>query len=185
MGLFDGNSDNSPIPGGSLAKPVMIALGALLVGKMLSGHHDQPDQQAAPAPDASASGGGGLLGGVLGGLGGLLGGALSGGAAAQAPAAPGPLGGGLGGLLDQLKQAGLGDKVDSWVGQGDNHPIDPGQLGDALGQKTLSEIAQHAGIDQNELLNQLSQVLPGLVDKLTANGQVPDASQLTRMLQGR
>lgn len=75
--------------------------------------------------------------------------------------------------------------MDSWVGQGSNHPIEPGQLGDAIGQKTLSEIAEHAGIDQQELLNQLSQVLPGLVDKLTTNGQVPDASALSKLLHGR
>ena len=186
MGSYDDNSGNSPIPGGSLAKPVLIALGALLIGKMLKGHSDDTADapaQPMPVPDQSQAGGG-LLGGILGGLGGLLGGAAAGNASA-APSAPGPLGGGLGGLLDQLKQAGLGDKVDSWVGQGSNHPIEPGQLGDALGQKTLSEIAEHAGIDQQELLNQLSQVLPGLVDKLTTNGQVPDTSALSKLLQGR
>jgi len=216
MGSYDDNSNGSPIPGGSLAKPIMIALGALLVGKMLGGSKEEPaPTQAQPVPDQSQAGGGlgdllggllgggaagnasaapsagqagglggGLLGGILGGLGGLLGGAAAGNASA-APSAPGPLSGGLGGLLEQLNQAGLGEKVESWVGQGQNHPIEPGQLGDAIGQKTLSEIAQHAGIDQQELLNQLSQVLPGLVDKLTANGQVPDTNALSKLLQGR
>ncbi|MEL4070547.1 YidB family protein [Ochrobactrum sp. GPK 3] len=212
MGSYDDNSNGSPIPGGSLAKPIMIALGALLVGKMLGGSKEEPaPTQAQPVPDQSQAGGGlggllggllgggaagnasptaaneaggGLLGGILGGLGGLLGGAAAGNASA-APSAPGPLSGGLGGLLEQLNQAGLGDKVESWVGQGQNHSIEPGQLGDAIGQKTLSEIAQHAGIDQQELLNQLSQVLPGLVDKLTANGQVPDTNALSKLLQGR
>lgn len=188
MGSYDDNSKNSPIPGGSLAKPVLIALGALLVGKLLKGHSEEPAQPAS-IPDQSApqqaDSGGGLLGGILGGLGGLLGGTLASGGASSAPAAPGPLSGGLGGLLDQLKQSGLGDKVDSWVGQGSNHQIEPGQLGDALGQKTLSEIAAHAGIDQQELLNQLSQVLPGLVDKLTTNGQVPDTNELSRLLHNR
>jgi uncharacterized protein YidB (DUF937 family) len=150
MGSYDDNSNNSPIPGGSLAKPVLIALGALLVGKMLKGHSEEPEQPAS-IPDQSAP--------------------------QQADNG--------GGLLDQLKQAGLGDKVDSWVGQGSNHQIEPGQLGDALGQKTLSEIAAHAGIDQQELLNQLSQVLPGLVDKLTTNGQVPDTNELSRLLHNR
>ncbi|WP_105984191.1 MULTISPECIES: YidB family protein [unclassified Brucella] len=155
MGSYDDNSGNSPIPGGSLAKPVMIALGALLIGKLLKGNSDDaPATQAQPVPEQPQAGGG-------------------------------LLGGGLGGLLDQLKQSGLGDKVDSWVGQGENHPIEPGQLGNAIGQTTLEQIAAHAGIDQQELLNQLSQVLPGLVDKLTANGQVPDANTLSKLLQGR
>ncbi|WP_343313738.1 YidB family protein [Brucella sp. BE17] len=182
----DADNSNSPIPGGNLAKPVMIALGALLVGKLLSGHKDDPEQAAQPAQpqaDNSLGGGlgGGLLGSVLGGLGGLLGGAAAGNAA-NAPAAPGPLSGGLGGLLEQLRQSGLGDKVESWVGQGENAPIEPGHLGEALGQKTINELAQHAGIDPQELLGQLSQVLPGLVDKLTAGGQVPDTSELSKLL---
>ncbi|PWL19132.1 hypothetical protein DKP76_00725 [Falsochrobactrum shanghaiense] len=184
----DDSSNNSPIPGGSLAKPVLIALGALLVGRMLKGNSDEPEQPASiPGQPQGQEAGGGLLGNILGGLGGLLGGAAAGNAspASEAAPAPGPLSGGLGGLLEQLAQAGHGDKVDSWLGQGDNAQIEPGQLGDALGQKTLSEIAQHAGIDQQELLNQLSQVLPGLVDKLTAGGKVPDTSELSRLLQNR
>lgn len=186
MGSYDDNSNNSPIPGGSLAKPVLIALGALLVGRLLKGGDDEAEQPAA-IPDQTANqgqSGGGLLGGILGGLGGLLGGAAAGNASA-APSAPGSLGGGLGGLLEQLTQAGHADKVDSWVGQGENASIEPGQLGDALGQKTLSEIAEHAGIDPQVLLNQLSQVLPGVVDKLTSGGKVPDASELSKLLQNR
>ncbi len=184
MSNYDDNS-NSPIPGGSLAKPVMIALGALLVGKLLGGHKDDPAQaQINQQPQADSGVGGGLLGSVLGGLGGLLGGAAAGNAA-NAPAAPGPLSGGLGGLIDQLKQAGLGDKVDSWVGQGQNAPIEPGHLGEALGSNTINELAQHAGIDPQELLGQLSQVLPGLVDKLTAGGQVPDTNELSKLLNNR
>ncbi|MGU3400183.1 YidB family protein [Brucellaceae bacterium D45D] len=188
MSNNDDNS-NSPIPGGSLAKPVMIALGALLVGKMLGGHKEEPVEEQAQADSSLGGGlgslagglGGGLLGSVLGGLGGLLGGA-SAGNAANAPAAPGPLSGGLGGLLEQLKQSGLGDKVDSWVGQGENAPIEPGHLGEALGHNTINELAQHAGIDPQELLGQLAQVLPGLVDKVTAGGQVPDTNELSKLL---
>lgn len=62
MGLFD-----DAVPGGNIAKPLMIALGALLVGKMLGGgsSQPQPDQQAGTTPQPDD-------GGLLGGLGGLL-----------------------------------------------------------------------------------------------------------------
>lgn len=79
MGSYDDNSGNSPIPGGSLAKPVLIALGALLIGKMLKGNSEETEAtqaQPVPVPDQSQAGGG-LLGGILGGLGGLLGGAAA------------------------------------------------------------------------------------------------------------
>lgn len=178
MGLFGGDSSNNePVPGGSLTKPVLIALGALLVGRMFSGKSDENEQPQAQAPDQASSGGG--LGGLGGMLGGLLGSVLGGSAAGQA--APNS-GGGLGGLLDQLKQAGHGDKVESWVGSGSNAAIEPDQLGHALGQNTISDIARQAGVNEQDLLAELSAALPGIVDKLTANGQVPDMQQLLKML---
>ncbi len=111
MGLFD-----DAVPGGNIAKPIMIALGALLVSKMLAGK-SEPDQASlnpqplppAGTPDATPDGG--LLGG-------------------------------LGGLLDKLKNGGLADAADSWVGTGQNKPVQPGQLGSALGQQTISDLAK-------------------------------------------
>lgn len=215
MGLFSGDSSNEPVPGGSLTKPVLIALGALLVGRMLIGKSDDKEQPQVNGPDETSSGGGlgDLLGSVFGGgqagsspaptqantqtgglgglgglLGGLLGGALGGTAAGQAAptggnaAGTGGLGGGLGGLLEQLTQAGHADKVDSWVGGGNNTPIAPDQLGNAIGKNTISDIARQAGVNEQDLLAELSQALPGIVDKLTANGKVPDMQQLLKML---
>jgi uncharacterized protein YidB (DUF937 family) len=148
MGLFD-----DAVPGGKIGKPLMIALGALLVSKMLSGHRGQPDQpdlanQKGQTPDEAD---GGLLGG-------------------------------LDGLLEKLKTAGQGEKVDSWVGAGENKPIQPDDLGGALGQQTLKDIAAKAGISEEELLKQLSAALPGLVDKLTPNGNIPKKEQVAAAL---
>ena len=144
MGLFD-----NAVPGGNITKPLMIALGALLVGKMLSGRGgDQPAEAPAPAPaDTGASADGGLLGG-------------------------------LGGLLDKLKGAGHGNVADSWVGTGQNQSINPSDLGSALGPAVIREIAQRTGMDEQELLKQLSVALPGVVDKLTPGGQVPPQHQV-------
>lgn len=40
MGLFNNDTSNTPVPGGNLTKPVLIALGALLVGRMFSGKNE-------------------------------------------------------------------------------------------------------------------------------------------------
>jgi len=133
----------------NLSKPLMLGLGALLVGKMLS-RGSATAQPSAPQ-GAGASADGGLVGG-------------------------------LGGLLEKLQNAGHGDTVRSWVGPGQNQPIDPGQLRSALGQKTLSDAAQQAGINEQELLAQLSQNLPQFVDKLTPNGQIPSLQQIAAAL---
>ena len=117
-----------------------------------------------PAADQNAQSGG-FLGG--GGLGGELASGLSG------ALAGGGLAGGLGGLLDQFKNAGHGEAVNSWVGGGQNVQLQPEQISQALGQQTISDLAQKAGVSEQDLLNILAQHLPGVIDKLTPNGQVP------------
>lgn len=117
-----------------------------------------------------AQGGGGSGGGVLGGvLGSALGGALGGGGGGGAG---GGLGG-LGGLVEQFSRAGMGDIAKSWVGTGQNLPISPDQLSQVLGGDTLGRMAGQLGMNQGDLLGQLSQMLPQVVDKLTPQGQIP------------
>ncbi|TBR39881.1 MULTISPECIES: YidB family protein [Dyella] len=86
--------------------------------------------------------------------------------------------GGVQGLIAMLQQHGLGDAVQSWVGTGANQPVSGGQLGQALQNgglgNVLAEAAGKLGVDQGDLLGQLSQVLPHAVDHLTPNGQVPE-----------
>jgi uncharacterized protein YidB (DUF937 family) len=83
--------------------------------------------------------------------------------------------GGLGGLLNTLEQKGLGNVVNYWVGSGQNQSVSPGQLGSALGPNIIKMLAQKSGLSEEELTKQLSQVLPGLVDKMTPNGRVPNS----------
>ena len=59
---------------------------------------------------------------------------------------------------------------------------DPGQLRSALGQKTVSDEAQQAGINEQEFLSQLSQNLPQFVDQLTSNGKVPSLQEIAAAL---
>ena len=88
--------------------------------------------------------------------------------------------GGLGGLVDKLQKGGLGNVVNSWVGPGQNQPVSPNQLGPALGPDIIKTLAQRSGLSEEELIRQLSQVLPGLVDKLTPNGRLPTLAELSQ-----
>jgi uncharacterized protein YidB (DUF937 family) len=142
MGIFD-----DAVPGGNITKPLMVALGALLVGKMMSGGSTPAE---APAPQTGAVPG----------------------------AQQGGLFGGLGGLLDRLSGAGLGQTVNSWVGTGQNAPVQPDQLHNALGQTTISDLARNAGVSEQELLAQLARALPGVVDKLTPSGRIPSQTEV-------
>ena len=86
--------------------------------------------------------------------------------------------GGLSDLIGRLTAGGAGQQVNSWVGPGENQPIQPGQLGGALGQNTLNELSQRTGMSQQELLQQLAVVLPQLINSLTPKGRVPTAAEL-------
>jgi uncharacterized protein YidB (DUF937 family) len=115
----------------------------------------------------------------------LLGKLFSGSSAAPAAPAPqqfappgGGLFGGLSDLVQKFQTAGHGDVVNSWVGPGANAPIQPAQVGSALGQQTISDLARQSGLSEQELLAQLAQALPGLVDKLSPNGRLPTQAEL-------
>ena len=82
-------------------------------------------------------------------------------------------GGGLQGIIGALQNAGLGDAVSSWIGTGQNQPVSGEQIQQALGGDQLSELANAAGISQDDAAGQLAQFLPGIIDKLTPNGEVP------------
>lgn len=82
-------------------------------------------------------------------------------------------GNGLGALVEQFTRGGLGDVVGSWVSTGQNLPVSPEQLGSVLGGDKIAGMASQLGINQGDLLGQLSQMLPQVVDKLTPQGQVP------------
>jgi len=97
--------------------------------------------------------------------------------------------GGLGGLVEKFNQAGMGDVVASWIGKGDNLPISADQISGILGSDAVANVARQLGIDPAQAAGQLSQMLPGLIDKLTPNGALPqgglgNAGDLMGMLGG-
>ena len=81
--------------------------------------------------------------------------------------------GGLAGLAEQFQRGGMGDVMNSWIGKGENQPISPDQLGGVLGGDLLSQLTQQTGMGQGDLLGQLSQLLPQMVDKATPDGAIP------------
>src|SRR5262245_1607303 len=150
MGMLD-DVIGSAVPKGSLAKPLMLALGALLASGVLfkTGAPDDSGKRAPAAPSDDAEGG--LLGG-------------------------------LGGLLNKFQQNGLGDQIDSWIGPGQNKPVAPRQVGSALGPDILKSLAQRSGMSEQELMAQLSQILPSVVDKLTPEGRLPTRQEAARFM---
>jgi uncharacterized protein YidB (DUF937 family) len=92
--------------------------------------------------------------------------------------------GGLGGIVSSLQSGGLGDAVTSWLGSGANEAIDPSKLSEALGSDKMSKFAEQAGVNGSEASALLAGVLPQIVDKLSPDGNLPDAGSLDSMIGG-
>jgi uncharacterized protein YidB (DUF937 family) len=88
--------------------------------------------------------------------------------------------GGLGGLLEKLQQGGHGEVAKTWVDSGQNQPIQPGSLGSALGPSIIKALSEKTGLSEQEVTAQLSQLVPGFVDKLTPQGRLPTHEELAR-----
>lgn len=80
--------------------------------------------------------------------------------------------GGLSGILEKLKASGLGEQAASWVSKGENLPISADQISSALGNSQIAEMAAKFGITPEVLSSQIAQHLPGVIDKMTPNGEV-------------
>jgi uncharacterized protein YidB (DUF937 family) len=110
----------SAFPGGNVAKPLMLALGALLASGVLT--------------------------------------------------------------RNKLEQGGLGNQTKSWVGSGQNQPVAPSQLGQALGPNIIKTLSQVTGLSEDDLTKQLSQGIPVIVNTLTPNGRLPTVAELSKMI---
>ena len=84
--------------------------------------------------------------------------------------------GGLNAIVAKLQQAGLGDQVKSWIGNGQNLPITAEQLQEALGSDTAKQLAARFNIPIDQLGKVLAQVLPTAVDHASPNGTLPPAA---------
>ena len=140
------------------------------IAEVLKGIGQRAQSGQSGADSASSAGGiGDILGNLAqgGGLGDIFGGSSAGGI----------LSGGLGSLLEQFQRKGLGDRAESWVGTGENKPINDQELSQALGDETLNELAAKTGLSKEEVLSRLSRDLPKAVNELTPDGRVPTQTQ--------
>ena len=89
------------------------------------------------------------------------------------------LSGGLGDLLNQFQQKGHGDTANSWVSNGPNKQISPGDLASALGADQIDSLSAQSGMSRDELLKGLSQYLPDAINHLTPDGRLPNETELS------
>lgn len=82
---------------------------------------------------------------------------------------------GLAELVQRFTQFGDTVTATSWIGTGQNLAVTPVWLGTVLGNETIAELADKAGLTRVNLLSRLAQVLPDAVDRMTPEGVIPSA----------
>jgi uncharacterized protein YidB (DUF937 family) len=167
------SSASAPSGSGGGMSPMTMAILGLLAWKAVKHLTATPaGASPAPAPSSGTVAGGGMGDVLKGGLGGLL----AGGAAGSV------ISGGLGDLLKQLQQNGHGETANSWVGNGPNKQITPGDLAGALGADQINGLMSQSGLSRDELLSGLSRQLPEIINHLTPDGRLPTDSELAGRL---
>jgi uncharacterized protein YidB (DUF937 family) len=83
---------------------------------------------------------------------------------------------GMDGILNQLKQNGLGQQVESWVSPGENKSISPEQVQQGFGSTLLENIAQRAGISPAVASGVIAVVLPLVVSHMSGTSGQPAES---------
>jgi len=91
---------------------------------------------------------------------------------------------GLSRLLDQFKGAGMGDKAESWVSNGENQALDPDEVEKAIGSERLAKMSKQTGESVGALKTDLSKMIPDAVNKLTPDGKMPNPGDLMNMVKG-
>ena len=91
-------------------------------------------------------------------------------------------GGGLQGVIRSFKEKGLGEIMSSWIGTGQNLPISGDQLKTGLGADLIGQLAAKIGVPPDVATSKLTEILPGIIDKLTPEGTVPESGLLQQGL---
>jgi len=82
----------------------------------------------------------------------------------------------IGSLVAKMQNSGgLGEIVQSWLGDGENSAISSSQLKDVIDTDRLQQTAAQLGTDQDSLLETLARVIPQMVDSGSKGGSLLDS----------
>jgi uncharacterized protein YidB (DUF937 family) len=87
--------------------------------------------------------------------------------------------GGLGGLLQQFQSSGMGQHMQSWIGNGQNLPITAEEVQQVLSNDQVQALLQRTGLPIQALMPLVAKILPHAVDQATPDGQMPEGGTTT------
>jgi uncharacterized protein YidB (DUF937 family) len=88
--------------------------------------------------------------------------------------------GGMQGMAARLTQNGMGQKVQSWIGHGDNQPISGDQVQQALDPSSVRQFAKQTGTTTEQASSHLAQMLPQMMDHASPDGKMPSEDPFSK-----
>ena len=81
----------------------------------------------------------------------------------------------LGSILGNMQSGGMADMAQSWLGDGDNQPMEDNNVMDMFGQDKISEFASQLGMSESEAVGGLRDAMPEMVNNASSGGSLLDA----------
>ncbi len=78
----------------------------------------------------------------------------------------------LGSIIEKVSDGNLGDIVKSWIGNGENAPIEPEKVSELLGDEKIEAFANELGVSVESAKKALADALPEVVDKATSDESI-------------
>jgi len=81
----------------------------------------------------------------------------------------------IGSLLGKMQGGGMAEMAQSWLGDGDNAPVEESHIKDLFGADKISEFASKLGLSEEEAIGGLRDAVPQIVDKASSGGSILDS----------
>ncbi len=81
----------------------------------------------------------------------------------------------IGSILGKMQGGGMGDMAKSWLGDGDNQPMEDSHVTDMFGADKISEFASKLGMSESEAIGGLRDAMPQMVDNASSGGSLLDS----------
>lgn len=81
----------------------------------------------------------------------------------------------IGSIIGGMQGGGLGDVLQSWLGDGQNQGISGNQISELFGSDKISGFASQLGLTEDEAIGGLQDAMPQMVDNASSGGSLLDS----------
>jgi len=81
----------------------------------------------------------------------------------------------IGSILGNMQSGGMADMAQSWLGDGDNQPMEDENVVNMFGADKISDFASQLGLSESEAIGGLRDAMPQMVDNASSGGSILDS----------